>query len=380
MVEQQAPISETASQPRDRFCLYIAGALGTNQNIQEIRRSLTGKYGDHALVVDSVISRDGMRRPDRFKIMAQRLVDEFTSGRDLVVVAHSFGAPEINAVISQIEKTRPELLEPNSEFLQKLNLVLVAPFGFVENARQAAGMMKRFTEVARTQLILPLIPPSQLMGIESTMLVPVAGLDQTSLTEAITCAYSAKSQYGQVDRVVVLKNPKDYSELAQLPSERKNELGQLDAELGQAAKEKNWPLFRTKLVERGLCLRRQMAEAYQGKYFPGYEAKPEERSIDAVGKGIGVALLGLERWLSLFGQSLAGKPYQRVMELRKRGAAVKFLVPEYDAILKSAEAKRFLGIESGQPSADLVIMRGQTHASFANQGDVLVQGLEVLGL
>jgi hypothetical protein len=384
---QQGP--EQGPKSSGKFCLFISGATWNNQNTQGIRAALEHKFdpeGDekNVMVTDSLMFSEGMMKPKRFDIMANRLIEEFQADHELVVMAYSYGAPELSEVMKRIEKAHPEWLRPGSDFLKKINVVMVAPFGFIENIGKAPSLMiKRYADVLRAQASGRLIPANELVGIESTNFVPVAGMDQAAVLEALTQAYFQRSQYKEGETNVLLAEITDYSKLPEFFIKGENQLPRIDRELCAAAEvaaqNGDWRLFKAKLFERGLYLRDQMKQGYKGVFFPEYKSN-EENPMDKVGKGLGIAMLGLARMGKTYIKSLVGAPYKDMQKLRNKGARVTFLVPEFDVILTRAEARKFLDLKDEEETPNIVGMRGFTHANFPHQAQVLIEGLNALGL
>ncbi len=366
------------------FCLFIPEALSTKANVRGIQHALEDHYPQSAnssvLSIDSIISRKGILRQKRFELMADRILGEYNAHRAITALVYSYGAPEFVKTMAHIEKEYPALFEDGSDFLSNINLAMVAPFGFMENAGQVGQLITRFARMVHTHKDVPFIPPSPLKGVAAVSLIPIVGMNASETSDALRKAYPELSQANGAGALVDLKTIRDFTEQANFSPAEAVEIAELDVCLCAAAKNQQWSVFRSLLTQRGLLLRRHLAIAHTGVYFADKQTHDNEEIEEGILRKTAQALLGFKHIVTLFMMSLKGKPYKKIAELKAKGMKVKMIILEFDTMVMLAEAKAFLGELKEGESPNIVVLPRATHSSFMYQGEDVVKALRALGL
>lgn len=358
--------AEESSKPNKY--IFISGMFGTDKGIAPIDLALKDYFGqDNVLSYNSSVSSD---QPDLHseKKIADSIETFLSNGERLTVIAHSLGATELYRCLRHIEESESDFLKQN---VCNLNIVLLAPAGFFEGLSKSASFLKRVIEVARTQPTTAFKAlPSQLQGIESTVLIPIQNMDDIEITDVLKSAFPKRSQYCADDPRLYPSNNLtdrkiDYRRL--LTEEERENLDAIDSKLVCASNIGDWIIFKGLLKQRGRLLSRVAKLTYEG-----CQSEKELKKINAF-IPFAVAKLGIP----LLIDAVIGKPYKYLLRLIQQGVAVDFVIPEYDVVVKIDEIIEFYQ-KADIPLSKLPIMRPHTHLSFAFQPEALIQALKVL--
>ena len=367
--ETPTPTQEIKPEPRqENYFLYIAGALGTRQGIQGINKALKKTFkSEQVSTINSVLNFTDKPDSQRFDRIAADIVDQIINGKRVNLIAHSFGAVELDEIVDTIQKKHAQKY---SEVLKNLDLLLIGPAGFFESFSSGGwSFIKRFIEVARTQLPLPIEKlKSKLQGIESTSLIPLQNMDLYETVYCLKKAFPEATQYQEGFTSIEL--PKEaYFDYQQLLSDsEKTELTKVDKQIKIAAQQNNWILFRQLVRQRGDLLTKPMTNAYEGSNF---ELVNNEKATVSQ-----LITQAIPQILPLIKSTLSGKPLKRINELKDAGVKVKFLVPEYDVIVTVEEIKQFFNLPDEEITSKLAFLSGFTHASFAFQGEAISKAVQ----
>ncbi len=299
---------------------------------------------------------------NRYIKYAKEIVERLENNQETTIVAHSFGAQEFHVLLTELEKH-----ESFAEHLDKLTLVLLAPYGVIESTKQLPRLL-RFVEIVRAQM--PIGPLNSFrQGLESLSYLPPATIDESTLEESMRLLFADASQYEQLpeqNEVATFRTiRRGEGFFTTLPPERQEEIKakitKIDEQMATAIKKKNWFIYKHLLRRRGKLLRKEMEEAYKG----GIEIP--EQGLGEMYKTMAQAQLGLT---GMYNATLNGEAFQHIQSLttpNKLGKKVKIraIIPEFDVIYSVDELQTLLKLSEEEVLDSIAVLSATTHNSMA---------------
>lgn len=348
----QEPGREIKQKPH---CLFLSGGMGTYAGIRGIKEGLEWQYGIGKVeVFNSVFSKDP-QNPKRFEQMADNIQEHAKEGLD--IVAHSLGAVELRKAI-EIVKTRDKTFFDRKENVENLHIILVSPSGFSEEIKGSFRFLARTWRYAREQADFGKASKNDSLfrGIDVLTAFPPQGISSSDLALALREAIPELSQYREGFTSVSAVDTKESFE-PHLSDAQKEDIDIYGEIIRLVIENRNYDSLRKLIQAYGEKFRKPLIEVYSGNF-----ESDKELIIEATRGMIGAFIGSLNYLVEGFGS----KPMKELEGLRKKGARVDFIVPEYDIFIRLDEAIAFF---EGEDKAlnHINIAEGVAHAFPALQ-------------
>lgn len=347
------------------FCLFIPGALATDQGLRFIRQHLEKLYPESE-VPYSTLSLDIVRSsewplPKRFKKMAETISASLENGKTVDIFVHSAGATELVKVIDELEKLGVDL-KTNPDLAKRIRLILISPAGFFQGLVGSFDYFKRVLKLGSSLTHFPNV----YRGVESLIFFPFLNeneIDPDDLLKALRLAlpeYSLSKRFANIKKGQEMINPPQSPFSPDLNRRQKERLIRIDSMLTGLIKKvlssetnsKEIEMIKKLLKRRACLLRKEINRVYAGKI--GETEKPEGRfnPLKVPLRTYCQAILGIS---SLIIDIFRGKSYQTVNQLKSNGVQVIGVIPEYDIMVPPEIFNDFI---------HLFFLSGYTHSAI----------------
>lgn len=350
------PTSKERPRP-SRILIWYSGAFGTEAGARAIFSGLKKNLTDTSVrAVPSKVSKDAAGQ--NFEIDINSVEDQVRQGGKVTLVSHSSGVIEMINHLRVLERNLTTT--GNTELLTKnVDIVLVAPVGFVHSWSELAAMFRGVAEIARSnKSILPigrLISFRQ--GIESINYLPPT-FTHLKLEEFNQVLTEIFSQHTQRQRGVLSTEfaPGEESYFNQLAREKPAQAERTRAKT-QAQQAKDAPaldqLLESNVVEYLTAKRRSQHQKQQrharaiksNLQRRGRLLEPEMTAAyageETGGGWLSVWWQALQGLLEITKQAARGEPYRALTRYRDMGVRTKFVVPEFDPLVSVEQIRRF---------------------------------------
>lgn len=360
----QDPRKESIQKPR--YCLFISGAMGTNQGISAVRGGLEEAYGaENVVAFNSILSKD-KPNPKRFDQMAEFIVQHAKDGLDIVV--HSLGSVELIKAIKKVKK-KDEKFFDKEENKKNLHIILSSPSGFNKGSLGSARYFKRTVIFNRQEGEWSILSKSksERRGIDALTAFPPEGIEPQDLTASLREALPKLSQYRKDLAKIPLVEGKGYT--SHLSPEYQKVVKDYSAWFQAAIRDKKYDILRSLTAEYGGKLRKQLKKVFDGEFDIKRESAIKTSFLGSVG--------GRIRMLNVMGNALFSMPMD---ELAKLDVPMQILVPEYDVFIKVNEAMKFLERSSEKAPRQVKIAEGVTHQLSGLRGKEFGKIVKNLGI
>ncbi|MGD9128931.1 MAG: hypothetical protein PVJ09_00355 [Candidatus Woesebacteria bacterium] len=376
MNETNPTIESAEESPETPKKLYwLSGALESQQAGGQIKGSLGKKHGQgNYEFVHSMISGD-KTSVERYQRLKADIVEQIEKGKEVIIVAHSFGAQELYELIKELEKD-PE----NEKYFEKITIVLLSPYGVIEGWLQLPRLLQvlnLFTSLT------PLGPFARFRySLESFNFFPAENMTNDELEVILREFFPEKSRYlpyEQKNTTAVTSMLAEEGFFMTLDegsqSEIRDKVRTIDEKIkicgNRKASRVNKLILRNLLRRRSLAIKDAVAEAYTGG-----EEEPTQSMIEMY-KVMAQAGLGIA---SLLKKMMTGEVTSALRRVREKGATIKAVMPEYDVIYSVKEFMELLQIDEEEALELIAFLTAATHSSFViNAAGVVEAVAELVG-
>lgn len=331
----------------------------------------------------SFISADTMKlpEPDRFLLLARKVVRAIDNHQDVHLYGHSLGAAEVARTLFLVKKMRPDLKGDHPD-LKHLHIVLMSPLGLTKNLNETATMLARTKNIVtagseksghiyglETVAYLPLKMPGASQDVAQFLPAP----EQAGLVTRIFAEESQRGTYGgsalanEVESFYLQPDPEVLiKRFARLSDDEKKKLTDIDNSIFDLLKLGAIEEVRTLFTERGRLLSKYSQETYAGLPIEEKTSSPEiaETEEPPVEKAtLGLYFQAMLASFRLMASVVSGNTYRQVKPLYDAGVDVSFLVPEYDALVKMSEIVDFLDDDETEVLKRTTLIKTATHSS-----------------
>lgn len=354
------------NQLNNSFCLFIPGALATDQGLRFIRRHLEKLYPE-SRVPYSTLSLDIVRSsewplPERFKKMAETISTSLQNGKTVDVFVHSAGATELVKVIDELERYGVDL-KTNPDLAKRIRLILISPAGFFQGL---AGSFDYFKRVLKLGLSLTRFP-NVYRGVESLIFFPLSNendIDPNDLLEALRLSlpeYSLLRRFNRIKKESQeMINPPQSPFSPNFNQRQKERLIRIDSlltdllkkVLSNKANSKEIKMIKKILKRRSRLLQKEINRVYAGKIDEIEKSGERFNPLKVPLRTYCQAFLGIS---SLVIDIFSGKSYQTINQLRSNGIQVFGVIPEYDIMVPPEIFEDFI---------HLFFLSGYTHSAI----------------
>lgn len=309
----------------------------------------------HSIASGEETNTDPSSPENRYTKYATEILERLKNGQETVIMAHSFGAQEVDRLFDELDGS-----EEFHKNIDKLTIVLLAPYGLIEKATKAPRLL-RFVEIARAQM--PLGPFNSFrQGLESLAYLPPSDISEDAIEGAVDALYSDATEYKNLrdENIPTFRTiRKDEGAFVRLPPEVQEEIrqsvSQVDTQLAEAIREKNWLVCKHLLKRRGKILNKNMETAYKSSMSLEMYATMAQAELGIAG---------------LYNRILKGKAFSRLQRISKtnehgKKPQIKAIMPEYDVIYSIKELQELLDCSQEEVHASIAILTATTHNSMA---------------
>lgn len=370
----QRPVQPEKLVTTERHLYWFSGLTGTTASgeaiIPELERAMQSLDGSsdqgeetssvtylHSIASGEETNTDPSSPENRYTKYAKEILERLKSNQEVVIMAHSFGAQELDRLFDELDGT-----EDFDKNIDKLTIILLAPYGLIEKVTKAPRLL-RFVEIARAQM--PLGPFNSFrQGIESLAYLPPSDISEDSIESTVEELFAEATEYKNLraqdadiptfrtirrDEGAFMELPKDQQDLI------KESVREVDAQLAAAISEKNWLVCKHLLKRRGKILNKNMETAYKSSMSLDMYATMAQAELGAAG---------------FYDRVLKGKAFARMQRISKENAhgkkpKIKAVMPEYDVIYSVQELQELLGCSQEEVHASIAILTATTHNSMA---------------
>jgi hypothetical protein len=385
--------------------VYIPGIAATTEGMQDVYRQLENDIRTRYPNAEfdgrnSMASEDLMKKPehDRHVKLGLKIAAALREGRDVHLYAHSLGTIETAKVLEHVLAAHPAM--KRGEHTDKLHITLISPAGFGKNMAKTVESLARMPRVMTMKTELS----GHIFGLETLQYLPLkkpfaapkepsfVGIkEQSDLITKTFPVFSQLEEYGGKENTSEISTA--YSDLNEatlqarfntLSPEEQVELRAIDDEVNHFLEKGDKNAVQHHLMRRGKLLSAYIGKAYGGDALVQLNnqenlsdeemKKKEEEALDKVPwHTFAQALLGVG---GIFSGLLAGQPYHKLKEWQQRGVDIKFLVPEFDVLVKLSEIAEFLGGDD-KLKTKAVVMPG-THSSSTINPQSITDALRMM--
>lgn len=361
------------------FCLYIAGVSGTKRVGLPIQKALEGVYGPgNVEAIASLVSIDRQDRAIKYKDLSKKLFEQMDAGKKLTIVAFSGGPIELVDIIKEMKRNRPDM----KQWAKNLEVVLMCPAGIMKGPRETVRFLGHLKDYAKEHLAdfpeqgiqsLFMDPPDLSIlnaeDLDSVLTIAMANrpqkdLNARSISFATTQFLPDKNIIHFIDeeRERLKRNGGDFNKIKQ----------QIDGDLKKAIERRNPKVIRALLLKRYRLYSKPLQKAFD-------TFVPETKNVFEAAKIYAQMLLGIAHFSHL---GITGQVVNTVDELRKEGANINFIAPEFDPVFPLSDgmnkkyAQRLVGKDDLNTA--VVGINLSAHADWVMNPIVLAEALRIL--
>lgn len=358
---------DVPTQPHLYFLSGLSGTMASGETmIPELEKAMqdaSSKVPEesqvtylHSIASGEETNTDPDSPENRFIKYSREILERLKNGQETVVVAHSFGAQELDRLFDELDTS-----EEFHKHIDKLTIILMAPYGLIKEAKEATKLL-RFIEIARAQM--PFGPFNSFrQGLETLAYLPPAEISEEAIEQLVESLFANKSQYPNTtadDEITSFRTIRhDEGSFTELPAEQQTEIkasvSSIDSKLKKAMEAKNWFVCKYLLRRRGKKLRKHLEAAYASSMTPDMYTTMAQANLGVAG---------------LYDRVLKGKAYERMETYSQKNKydkkpTIKAIVPEYDVIYSLEELQQMLGLSEEEVNESIAILTATTHNSMA---------------
>lgn len=348
----KAPIKEAG---KNLHCLFISGAMDTNQGISGVKGGLEEAYGlGNVAAFNSILSTD-TPSPKRFDQMAEFIEQHAKDGLDVIV--HSLGSVELIEAIKKVKKKDKAFFD-KEENRKNLHIILSSPSGFNKGFLGPAKYLERTVRFNRQEGEWGILSKSKAerRGIDALTAFPLEGIGTQELATSLRKALPRLSQYREEVARIPLAGGKGYT--PNLSAEDQEIVKEYSGWFQAAIRDGKYDIIRRLTAEYGGRFRKQLNKVFAGEF-------DDKREVQSIKNSFFGSVGGRIRMLNVMINALGSMPMD---ELAKLDIPMTILVPEYDVFVKVNEAMAFLEGSSEKSPRHVKIAEGITHKFPGLQG------------